>query len=201
MKSQISKPKTQINPKIQIPKFWKLGHWKLTANWHLGFSLIEFLVVTAIIAILTTIVTVNFRNQRAQQETMAAANELVSKIREVQNFILTGRVIRGSTESATVYVFNFSSNAGSNQSFGIDYRTPSIATTTFETINLPANVSVGQILESGVPTNAVSVQIYSPFGKITVSNNTNAIAQIRLDHASGYTRTVTVDGISGKIGQ
>ncbi|MDP3993937.1 MAG: hypothetical protein Q8P75_03090, partial [bacterium] len=136
-----------------------------------------------------------------QQETMAAANELVSKIRELQNFILAGRVIRGTTESATAYVLNFASSAGSNQSYRIDYRTASVATTTFETITLPANVSVGQILQSGVPTNSISIQIYSPFGKMTVSNNANTIAQIRLDHVSGYTRTVTVDGISGKIGQ
>ena len=166
-----------------------------------GFSLIEFLVVTAIIAILTTIVTVNFRQQRAQQETQAAANELVSKVREVQNFILAGRLIRGTTESATMYVINFSSSAGSSQSYGIDYRTASVPTTTFETINLPANIRIGQLLVDGTPRSPIAVQIYSPFGKITVSDSANAIAQIRLDHVSGYTRTVTVDGISGKIGR
>ncbi|MDZ4243565.1 MAG: prepilin-type N-terminal cleavage/methylation domain-containing protein [Candidatus Doudnabacteria bacterium] len=180
----------------------KIKNCKLKIIKSAGFSLIEFLVVTAIIAILTTIVTVNFRSQRAQQETMAAANELVSKIRELQNFILAGRVIRGTTESATAYLITFNSNAGLNGSYTIDYRTPTVATTTgAEIVPLPANVTIGQILQSGVPTNSISIQIYSPFGKMTVSNNANTIAQIRLDHVSGYTRTVTVDGISGKIGQ
>ena len=170
------------------------------ASRYLGFSLIEFLVVTAIIAILTTIVTVNFRQQRAQQETQAVANELISKIREVQNFILSGRVIPGTTDSATAYVINFSSSAGSNRSYRIDYRTTTVPTTTLETIDLTASVSIVQLSIDGVPTTPTAVQMYSPFGKITILDRLNATLQIRLDHTAGYSRTVIINGISGRIG-
>lgn len=154
-----------------------------------GFTLIELLVVVFITATLTGLVTFNFSKLRSQQETQAAATDLVSKIRGLQTDILAGNeVVSGVVPSAYEIVFSAPSTT-----YRVDYIVNSVATT-LETVALTQNIQVSTLTGGSV------LRISSPFGKLLVDGVANRTLQITLTHSSGtQSRKVTVDGISGRV--
>lgn len=58
-----------------------------------GFTLIEMLVVIAIMAILATVLVLNLAGQRAKRDVQIAENELVSNIRQIQSSTLSARTL------------------------------------------------------------------------------------------------------------
>lgn len=166
-----------------------------------GFTLIELLVVIFITGILSTMVAVNFQQQRQQQELVNAGNEVISKIREVQNLILTGREVAGGS-AADAYEITFNANS---QSFTIDYLIDSTRTT-LETVTLSQSIEVRQVLVgsslSSLGASSPGVlRFEAPFAKVKVSGNANWSLEVDLNHKkTGSIRALVVDGISGRIG-
>jgi prepilin-type N-terminal cleavage/methylation domain-containing protein len=72
-----------------------------------GFSLIELLVSIFIVGVLMSLVLVNFRTGRYQDELRFAAENLASDIRELQNFALTGFIPGSSTGTVPDGGFGF----------------------------------------------------------------------------------------------
>lgn len=168
--------------------------YKLKANP--GFTLIELLVVTAITAILATVFVVNFGQLRTTQQVMAAQNETLSKIREVQNYVLTGSQVSGQAPSA--YEISLSS---STTSYTVKFVVAG-ATTTLETVNLPTNMQIRNLFVNGLADNQVNIQIYAPFGKIYVDNVPNQTVLVELNHVTGnIQRTILIEAISGRVGR
>ncbi|HEX7456535.1 MAG TPA: type II secretion system protein [Candidatus Nanoarchaeia archaeon] len=56
-----------------------------------GFTLVELLVVLAIIGILSTIILANYRNFGRNQDVRNAASELKTELRKYQNFAISGQ--------------------------------------------------------------------------------------------------------------
>lgn len=60
-----------------------------------GFSLIEIIIVLAIIAIMTGVLFANNNNNKASQEVQLAAREVAAQLRLLQNDAINGKVIGG----------------------------------------------------------------------------------------------------------
>jgi prepilin-type N-terminal cleavage/methylation domain-containing protein len=58
-----------------------------------GFTLIEVLVVTAVIGVISSIMVVNWRKNEGQYQLQRAAQEIVQNIRKAQDFALSGKRI------------------------------------------------------------------------------------------------------------
>ena len=165
-------------------------------NSQSAFTLIELLIVIVIMGFLSTLVTVNFQRQRQGQELMAAVNDMLSKIREVQSNLLAGKAVSGAT-AATAYELTLTAGAGSVQ---IDYflgtnRTP------LETAGLLRNTQVQQITVAGNPQSPVALRFTAPYGAITVGGTATQTVLITLQHVkSQQTRVIVIDGVSGRIG-
>jgi len=162
-----------------------------------GFTLIELLVVVSILAILTTVVTVNFQRMRASDELNAARQDLISKIREVQGFAYTGRTIPGQTEAADAYIITLTANS---QSYQINYELNSVSTP-LETMNYSTGqrVTATVLTINSLPTSPITIRISAPYGTTTVNNQPNQIVDITLSHSSAGTKNVIIDGISGRV--
>lgn len=165
-----------------------------------GFTLIELVVVIAITAILAAIASINFQRLRTAQELQSATNDIVSKIRQIQNYVLAGQIINGS-KAADSYDLIFSANTQNYQINYIIHTSPTTTTTsTLETDSLPNNVSFTTISAGGTTYSPVRVRINSPYGRIAVDGAVNKTVLIGAKHAlTGATRIVTIDAISGRI--
>ncbi len=136
----------------------------------------------------------NFRQLRISQELSSGTREIISKIREVQNFVLAGQTRTGGTPQAYEITLTTPS-----QTYVIEYEINS-ATTTLETISLTRNLEISQVLVGGTPRTPVSLRLTSPFGRILVDGAANQTLNIVLNHqTSNQTRSVVIDGISGRI--
>ena len=161
-----------------------------------GFTLVELIVVVTMTIMLTSIILVNFRPLREQQEINLATQDMISKIREVQNYVLSGRTLPVVDEAARSYQIIFTSDFSS---YAINY-VISTGTTTLEVVNLPQNMKVQQVFLGVTPKANISVRIESPFGKISVDGVSSQVGEIRLvQTSSGRTKTITIDPISGRI--
>lgn len=160
-----------------------------------GFTLIELLVVVFIIATLTTIVTANFMQLRRHQQLQNAARDLTSKIRGVQNFVLTGK-IQGS-EAGDAYELIFTPNS---LSYVIELEINGVTTSPFETVAVPQNVQITDVRVGGSLVTEARVYLTAPFGKMNIYGGTGQTAEIVLQHTlTGRTLTILVDAISGRI--
>ena len=175
----------------------KIQNTRRFRNSDLGFTLIELLIVAAMTAILTTIVTVNFRQLRSSQEVSTTASDLISKVREVQSQILTGKVVSGQAEPADAYEIILTTGASS---YRIDWDINSLKNT-LETVNLSTNVRLNQVYVNNAPVGAVTLRITAPFGRILADGSSNKVVKLDLSQvSSGNTKTVIIDGISGRMG-
>ncbi|OGE78949.1 MAG: hypothetical protein A2751_00195 [Candidatus Doudnabacteria bacterium RIFCSPHIGHO2_01_FULL_46_14] len=178
----------------------RLGRCSLFAVRSPGFTLIELLVVMAITAILTTVVAVNFQTVRARQELTSAQSDFISKLRELQSFILAGKN-QGSAPAAS-YRVQFAT--GQNM-LPIEYD-PSGSPVTFLPLenfiysSVTSNVSVTNLWINGTPVASASLLINAPFGTIQIEGAANAILEIQLGlSGSGFSKNIVIDGISGRI--
>lgn len=207
MKSQIPNSKSQTSPKSQNSNFWPFGYWNLFGNWKLetgnsrkGFTLIELLVVVAITAVLTAIVSVNFQTLRASQELNAVRDDLISKLRELQGSTLTGKNIPSQGQPADAYILTLNNNTATYQvEADINGTVSFLENVRYSEFGSAVTPSATTLVPSGTALDPAVIRITAPYGAIQIGGVSNRVLRIQLAHKNGMTRTVTVDGISGRI--
>ena len=75
-----------------------------------GFTLVELLIVIAIIGIMSAVSIVSLQNGKTEKEVETAATQVAAAIREAQNNALTGKKNNGETPCDYVY-FRWISNS------------------------------------------------------------------------------------------
>lgn len=184
-----------------------------------GYTLIELIIVIAITATLSTLVTVSFQRLRIDQRHATALNDLVSKLREIQSATLAGKVVNGVIPKDYDIEFLLSNPS----SYRIEYITltspgppPLTTTTTLETINFPPQIAISSLqVNTNMSRTRIRARVNSPFGRISSlkvgtgsciglsganCTNENATIQINLrNQTTNRIRSVVIDGVSGRI--
>src|SRR4051794_30718660 len=81
-------------------------------NNNSGFTLIELLVVIAILGMMATLVVVNFNRLKVQRSVTLSENEVVTQIRKMQGYALSGHDSPlGSNYSPHYFVMTFVQNS------------------------------------------------------------------------------------------
>ena len=120
MKSQITKPKSQINYKSQITKLWNLefGIWNFK-QFNRGFTMIELLVAMGLFALLSGIVSGSFINIMKSQRSIISfvtANDNASLV-----FEQMAREFRtGSNFSLTNEILSFTNSRGTQVAYKLE---------------------------------------------------------------------------------
>ncbi len=124
----------------------------------------------------------------------ASGQALISKIREVQNFVLSGQTRPEGTPQA----YEITLTAGTtNYLVQYDFQG---TLQTLETVTLTQNMVVNQILVGGSPRTPVKLRITSPFGQIYTDGALNQTVQVDMRHtSSNQMKSVVIDGISGRV--
>lgn len=126
--------KNKIHPVKLLRTTLKRGFNRVNTKNKSGFSLVELIVVMAIIVIMTGVLLVSQGgNNRNQEDVEAAARKVAAQLRQLQNEALSGKQIGGTSAcyfnfvavgTATYQInYNNCSNvliAGSSQSFDIN---------------------------------------------------------------------------------
>lgn len=163
-----------------------------------GFTVIELLTVVFIMAVLTTIVMINFQAQRRSQEIAAARQDALSKIREMQSNLLAGKVLAGETAAPGAYEIIFTSGA---TAYAINYFIGGGAAKALPNCcQVLQNVRVKQVYVAGVSKLNARIRFLAPYGAITVDGSANQTVRIELEHTkSSQTKSIVIDGVSGRI--
>lgn len=141
---------------------------------HKGFSLVELLVVVAIIGVLSAIGLLNLRTVLAGQELQTSSEQLISQIRTMQQISLN----KSPSDAANLVNISFTSN-----SCQITNGTVSPAVT-LPTVTFPSSV-------------ALSGSTSLTFDAKTPANNDRAM--VTVTSTSGSKRTLVIAAETGRI--
>lgn len=134
-----------------------------------GFTLIEVLIVVAIIGILSAMILVTFSGQRQTRNTERAAREVMAALREAQSYALSGRT-SAISENHTYYGVNFTAGAAYN-------------------LVSSAGTIASYSLKNGITSSAASsVRFMLPRGEVYIGGSP----------LSGSHRITLVNGLSGR---
>lgn len=111
-----------------------------------GFTIIELLVVCAIMAIVATIGIINWNSERSARTLTIAQNELITNIRKVQSYAVSSRNTPAG-EAAKYYVIEVSQNATTLPVSAVVG--PNNSLSAVETINLPTDVTISALSVAG----------------------------------------------------
>jgi prepilin-type N-terminal cleavage/methylation domain-containing protein len=173
-----------------------------------GFTLIELMVVTVLIVMMTTLVLANYRQGEKSRKVGLTVDAIVSALTAAQNNALTGKATSNSTGACRVpqsyYVtFNYTTQYSMyalNNCGGTDL---------IENFTLPQGVRIkesGLIAESSAVGANLSVSFIPPYGNLKIARDSGSFnpfqtASIIIETVEGsISQTVTIDGISGRIG-
>jgi Tfp pilus assembly protein FimT len=182
-----------------------------------GFTLIEIIVATFILIILTTVSLANFRTGEKNRRLGLSSEGVISSIRLAQNYALSGKQVYQSDCADTApiaYRVEFSNSAGSYLVYGDN----SCGTVLVETYNLVQQTVFNSTsfyvtdLNGNVTTvNNVNLKFTPPFGFMsaatsggstaTFSKFRNIAITVQQEGDASKTRTVNIDGVSGRIGE
>ncbi|MBI4363244.1 MAG: prepilin-type N-terminal cleavage/methylation domain-containing protein [Candidatus Doudnabacteria bacterium] len=178
-----------------------------------GFTLIELIIATVIMAILSSVTVASFRESEKNKRLTAGQDIIVNAVRIAQNRALASEAIVSSTctissipdRAPKSFVIFFNSTVSATL-YGIDKCDSAIA---LETYLYPRDVLVqsGGLAINGSSVGSLQIKFTLPFAQSTASSNpsinqgsfdsfTTAAVTIGI---SNKTRTVTVDGVSGKV--
>lgn len=189
-----------------------------------GFTIIELLVVLAIMGLFLGAVLVNYARTRGPRSLRIAQNEMVTNIRKVQSYVLSSRntsegpvkyyVLKFDEENPTQYVLQAVQQDYSNFSDSV------------ETFNLPNGITITAIDtqqpygSSTVDSRCAQIAFSLPFNKMfldttcdisgasnsvirdqgALDNLDNSLVTITmLDSQSNTTRSVIINGVSGVV--
>ena len=145
-----------------------------------GFTLMELIVVLAILGVTAGAIIANYAGQRPQRNLLIAQNELVSNLRKVQSYTLSSRNVLGST-AVQYYVLKFDLASSSSYSIQALYnvKTPPVGGSAnlanLQTINLPQGIKIKSINVGSPNPNAtpgcVLIAFKLPFAKIIINSS------------------------------
>lgn len=180
---------------MEFFKFWPQNTTKLNSTKSGdGFTLVELIVVVAIIVLLTSLFSLNLASQRSARDLKIAQSQLVSNIRKTQSYTLSSRTLTGGV-SVQYYAVKFDlSNAKANQ-YVIEAvynvgSTPQYVQD-METIILPPNIRLAAVSSPVYPvsisrnvspttqnpqtsSDCALVAFAAPFGKVLFDDTPSA---------------------------
>ncbi len=188
-----------------------------------GFTLSELIVVIAIIGLLSTLVVVNFNQQRARRSVLLAQNETVTNARKVQSYALSSRDINATTKPSFYYL-QLTTDQKSYEVRALDDGGQSTLKA-IETVKLPDETYISSITMIGPNADekldCAQVAFSVPFARmyiiagstcnggtiedtlsdpITLQDAANKTLQITLKHPrTNIEKTLTFHGLSGRI--
>jgi len=116
-----------------------------------GFTLIELMVVVAIMGIMATVLVINLAGQRAGRDVKIAQNQLVSSIRQAQSYTLSSRTLPGG-QSVQFYALKFDLSKPTQYTLEAIYNVSTGALLQdIQTINLPTNIQIATITPATYP--------------------------------------------------
>lgn len=184
-----------------------------------GFTIIELLVVLAIMGLFMGAILVNFAGNRGARNLRLSTNELVTNLRKVQSYVLSSR--DSSVGPVKYYVLQFNTEQSRNY-YVQAIQNDLTFTNPIETVELLPDIRIASIevqqpygSSASNPT-CVQVGFALPFNiayvdqncsldlsvrdPATLSNLDDSLVIITLqDPQSGNTKTVTINGVSGVI--
>jgi prepilin-type N-terminal cleavage/methylation domain-containing protein len=158
-----------------------------------GFTLIELMVVIAIMVILASAMVINLAGQRAARDVKIAQNQLVSNLRKIQSYTLSSRILSAGTP-AQYYIMKFDTAKPNQYTIQAMYNVNSSPqyVQDVETVLLPNNIILAAVNTSVNPgvypvsisrANAPTIQNYTqtglscalvafaaPFGKVFIND-------------------------------
>jgi prepilin-type N-terminal cleavage/methylation domain-containing protein len=118
---------------------------------NIGFTLIEMMVVVAIMVMLATAIVINLASQRAGRDVRIAQNQLVSYIRQAQSYTLSSRNLPNG-QPAQFYVLKFDLSNPTQYTLEAIYNVSSSPQLQdIQTINLPPNIQIAAIAPATNP--------------------------------------------------
>jgi prepilin-type N-terminal cleavage/methylation domain-containing protein len=148
----------------------KSGYKLLDKKNSAGFSLIELLVVLAIMGGVLLALSINLNSTRNSRDLNIAENELVSNIKKAQSYTLSARALPNG-QLPSYYVLKFNLNQGQYFLQSIYNTTSNPKLIDIETIYFPKNVilgSVGLMPPSNItvnPNSCLLLALKLPFGR------------------------------------
>jgi len=160
---------------------------KLVKNKN-GFSLVELVIVMAIISIMTAVGLVSLQSSRTATQLEASGREVAAAIREAQNNALTGK--NANSTGTICQVYNFVYTTSPDQ-----YIT-----------NCSGNYQNAHLLKNGVEFfSGGQISFNIPSGSATLVNPSNppsnTIQQIRLDKGTSTSHYYICVNRSGSISE
>ncbi len=153
-----------------------------------AFTMIELLVVTSIIGLLTVSVLLSFRNSNNKYLLDQTAQQFVSDLRRVQNMALSGVDFNGkdsygiyTVDNASSYIIYIDNNG--------NHTYQSSADTIVETINLDENITVNAISPS---SSRFDVFFESPDPDTYINGNSNSALGVIVFSVDGTSQTRSV---------
>jgi prepilin-type N-terminal cleavage/methylation domain-containing protein len=173
------------------------------ARHQAGFTVVELMVVVAMVAILSTLVFVNFSGQQADDELESATQLIASDLRKVITWSQTGRVDDAAGAVPLAYGIHF--EEGSNQ-YLIYSDFGDLVYNAFDTVVETVDLAEGELVEGVVVAAclpgaaACDLAVTATEGEITVDGATTDNLVVVLQHSgSGDTRTIQVNRQTGQI--
>ena len=117
-----------------------------------GFTIIELIVVVAIMVILATVMVINISGQRANRDIKIAQNQLVSNIRKIQGYTLSSRTEAGGL-AVQFYIMKFDMSKPDQYTIQAVYNAFSSPQylKDIETVKLPINIRLAGVNTSVTP--------------------------------------------------
>ena len=176
-----------------------------------GFTLLEMIIAMAIMAVLSTMVLLSFRNIDRTRRVQLATDATVSAFRQMQSFALSGKdiaastcVVSGVAHKEAAYYYVSLSTSGTNDVATIYGRDKCNTNYSLQSYKLPKSTKFSTITIDATGVTSLTLYADPPFAVLTRDNSgikaSFASIQIVVSTSDSFaTRTVTVDGISGRV--
>ena len=184
----------------------------LSANIRLdnkGFTVLELLVATGIVVMLSVLFLANFRGFENKEALETEVDKMVSVLRQAQIYALTGQTISDQRYNYGVhlsecasggcsYVFFADPDHGGNKLYdlGEEYGQGSFQ------VSKGVYIGDGDLISGGSAVNSLDIVFEAPLGDIYFNglqpDSPNETAAVTLRHANDQ-MTITINRISGQI--